>query len=71
MMFARPFDERAVEDNNSAGDDAVYELVIRRAVHCDEHIRSDNEGRADGVGRDADAAVCRAASHLGTVGRKP
>ena len=64
-------DERAVEDNYSAGDDAVYELVIRRAVHCDEHIWSDNEGRADGVGRNADAAVCRAASHLGTVGRKP
>lgn len=64
-------DERAVEDNYSAGDDAVDELVIRRAVHCDEHIRRDNEGRADGIGGDADAAVCRAASHLGAVGRKP
>lgn len=63
--------KRAVKNNYSAGNDAVDELVIRRAVHRNEHIRSDNEGRADWVGRDTDAAVCRAASHLGTVGRKP
>ena len=61
--FTFPVDKRAVDNYNTIGLYIIDELVIRRAVHRNEHIRSDNEGRADGIGGDADAAVCRAASH--------
>lgn len=54
-----------------AGLDLVHELIERRAIHGDEHVRIRHKRRADGFIGETNAAIRGAAAHLRAVGRQP
>jgi hypothetical protein len=64
-------DDRAVDDDESAGDHVVLELLEGRQVHGDQYVGLGDQRGPDGVVGQADAAVGGSAAHLGAVGREP
>ena len=63
--------QRGIDENFAAGDDRVLKLIQRGEIHHHQHIGVRDDGGTDGAVAENDAAIRRAAAHLGAVGGEP